>query len=115
LLGDLYREAELAITRDIARHLEQHPGAPAAYADARLDAVRPLRRSAEALVAALQATSARELREAVAAGYRLGTRSVLTEIPRAWFARRSEEHTSELQSRENLVCRLLLEKKKNRG
>src|SRR5690606_42165905 len=28
--------------------------------------------------------------------------------------RRSEEHTSELQSRENLVCRLLLEKKKNR-
>src|SRR5690606_42015816 len=28
-------------------------------------------------------------------------------------ASRSEEHTSELQSRENLVCRLLLEKKKN--
>src|SRR5690606_40855573 len=27
-------------------------------------------------------------------------------------SRRSEEHTSELQSRENLVCRLLLEKKK---
>src|SRR5690606_39790978 len=34
------------------------------------------------------------------------------------MASRSEEHTSELQSRENLVCRLLLEKKKredNRG
>src|SRR5438477_3738266 len=30
---------------------------------------------------------------------------------RAW---RSEEHTSELQSHVNLVCRLLLEKKKNR-
>src|SRR5207302_9229748 len=29
--------------------------------------------------------------------------------------RRSEEHTSELQSRENLVCRLLLEKKKRRA
>src|SRR5690606_24374656 len=28
-------------------------------------------------------------------------------------ADRSEEHTSELQSRENLVCRLLLEKKKD--
>src|SRR5256884_1113690 len=28
--------------------------------------------------------------------------------------RRSEEHTSELQSRLHLVCRLLLEKKKNR-
>src|SRR3712207_6946764 len=28
---------------------------------------------------------------------------------------RSEEHTSELQSRQYLVCRLLLEKKKNRS
>src|SRR4051812_49496308 len=32
------------------------------------------------------------------------------EVP---FGRRSEEHTSELQSHVNLVCRLLLEKKKN--
>src|SRR5688572_31694646 len=33
---------------------------------------------------------------------------------RAQLAReRSEEHTSELQSQSNLVCRLLLEKKKN--
>src|SRR3712207_8146934 len=32
---------------------------------------------------------------------------------RARLARRSEEHTSELQSRQYLVCRLLLEKKKN--
>src|SRR4051812_49857694 len=31
-----------------------------------------------------------------------------------WF-RRSEEHTSELQSHVNLVCRLLLEKKKMDG
>src|SRR5947207_7133728 len=30
------------------------------------------------------------------------------------LARRSEEHTSELQSHSDLVCRLLLEKKKNR-
>src|SRR5687768_17860213 len=29
--------------------------------------------------------------------------------------RRSEEHTSELQSRLHLVCRLLLEKKKNKN
>src|SRR5690606_39784282 len=33
-------------------------------------------------------------------------RSIMDALPR------SEEHTSELQSRENLVCRLLLEKKK---
>src|SRR2546430_4017610 len=35
---------------------------------------------------------------------------------RTWKARlrmRSEEHTSELQSQSNLVCRLLLEKKKS--
>src|SRR5215510_15834336 len=31
---------------------------------------------------------------------------------RSTFFRRSEEHTSELQSRGHLVCRLLLEKKK---
>src|SRR2546429_4116860 len=30
-----------------------------------------------------------------------------------WYAKRSEEHTSELQSRLHLVCRLLLEKKKD--
>src|SRR5438874_10539607 len=37
-------------------------------------------------------------------------------LSRAWpgRARRSEEHTSELQSRRDLVCRLLLEKKKNK-
>src|SRR2546427_1879045 len=35
-------------------------------------------------------------------------------LPRRCFGkRRSEEHTSELQSQSNLVCRLLLEKKKN--
>src|SRR5688572_32761471 len=34
---------------------------------------------------------------------------------RVWRAyRRSEEHTSELQSQSNLVCRLLLEKKKKK-
>src|SRR3989442_9072517 len=31
------------------------------------------------------------------------------------FPKRSEEHTSELQSRPHLVCRLLLEKKKKKG
>src|SRR5690606_41016548 len=38
-----------------------------------------------------------------------GTRGASPGAPAA--APRSEEHTSELQSRENLVCRLLLEKK----
>src|SRR5207302_8877424 len=38
-----------------------------------------------------------------------GPRDELVEV-----GERSEEHTSELQSRENLVCRLLLEKKKKK-
>src|SRR5690606_39796694 len=46
------------------------------------------------------APGAGDVRQAVAARTRCG--------------RRSEEHTSELQSRENLGCRLLLEKKKQR-
>src|SRR3712207_8705644 len=36
-----------------------------------------------------------------------------TDCSRPDWVRRSEEHTSELQSRQYLVCRLLLEKKKN--
>src|SRR2546430_17125623 len=44
-----------------------------------------------------------------------GVRQTPTEISLLMepkLARRSEEHTSELQSQSNLVCRLLLEKKK---
>src|SRR5256886_7170245 len=43
-------------------------------------------------------------------------RSTYNPVTRKWFGfsdNRSEEHTSELQSQSNLVCRLLLEKKKN--
>src|SRR5436309_11783201 len=36
----------------------------------------------------------------------------LRDLSQPTVSHRSEEHTSELQSRENLVCRLLLEKKK---
>src|SRR5690606_18003275 len=39
-------------------------------------------------------------------------RIVLMDEPLSALDKQSEEHTSELQSRENLVCRLLLEKKK---
>src|SRR5690606_41635657 len=43
---------------------------------------------------------------------RLPEEEVYSAILRQREVNRSEEHTSELQSRENLVCRLLLEKKK---
>src|SRR2546427_8660764 len=39
-------------------------------------------------------------------------RNATTSPARGIRAKRSEEHTSELQSQSNLVCRLLLEKKK---
>src|SRR5260370_3981583 len=38
--------------------------------------------------------------------------TMMTTLPSSSSAPRSEEHTSELQSHLNLVCRLLLEKKK---
>src|SRR5258707_7292692 len=45
----------------------------------------------------------------------LGEVERLSEIARGRVAVRSEEHTSELQSRQYLVCRLLLEKKKTQS
>src|SRR2546430_3623930 len=42
----------------------------------------------------------------------LGASMLKKAIATANSTRRSEEHTSELQSQSNLVCRLLLEKKK---
>src|SRR5256886_7751172 len=44
---------------------------------------------------------------------RIAGTSSSTLIPERILSARSEEHTSELQSQSNLVCRLLLEKKKN--
>src|SRR3989442_6306292 len=49
-------------------------------------------------------------------GYETREELMTIDIPTAFYKntadRRSEEHTSELQSRPHLVCRLLLEKKK---
>src|SRR2546427_6252196 len=47
----------------------------------------------------------------------LSERDVLVHLPYDSFEAtvRSEEHTSELQSQSNLVCRLLLEKKKKQN
>src|SRR5436190_4056547 len=46
---------------------------------------------------------------------RIARRPLQFELPALeWASSRSEEHTSELQSHSDLVCRLLLEKKKTR-
>src|SRR3712207_9419085 len=50
---------------------------------------------------------------AVKRGIACSPRDALASCP-SRIVCRSEEHTSELQSRQYLVCRLLLEKKKNR-
>src|SRR5687768_18285008 len=57
--------------------------------------------------------SIRRWRGPPAAGLLPGNSSVSPTARPKW--RRSEEHTSELQSRLHLVCRLLLEKKKNKN
>src|SRR5258707_11126803 len=51
--------------------------------------------------------------QAIAAWHALVTLGLLAD-PANSQVPRSEEHTSELQSRQYLVCRLLLEKKKNK-
>src|SRR5207302_8789600 len=56
--------------------------------------------------ALIEAAGGARLKAAAAAG--------APQTPRSSSPSRSEEHTSELQSRENLVCRLLLEKKKHK-
>ena len=46
-------------------------------------------------------------------GIRRGWAGLVDLVPEKGADNRSEEHTSELQSHHDLVCRLLLEKKKN--
>src|SRR5690606_42112150 len=90
------------------------------YADRRHLPSFPTRRSSDLDLIALVSRIAWELQEEIDefelnpvivhadnAGYTVAD-ALMRRRPQA----RSEEHTSELQSRENLVCRLLLEKKK---
>src|SRR2546425_9123121 len=56
----------------------------------------------------------RAARRAADGGRALPARVMPTTLDFAALAERSEEHTSELQSLAYLVCRLLLEKKKNK-
>src|SRR5690242_21624396 len=66
--------------------------------------------AAQQLSASYQAAQ-REIRSL---GLAHTTSEKLAKLIMEWSATRSEEHTSELQSHVNLVCRLLLEKKKKK-
>src|SRR5690349_22746761 len=74
---------------------DRGPGGPPLRAQPRADRGGPRRRARTHRVAALLHRRPRGL-------------------PPSLRPRRSEEHTSELQSRRDLVCRLLLEKKKKK-
>src|SRR2546429_4299085 len=56
----------------------------------------------------------RSYRSRIRGDLRIRSRRIRALRPRERRALRSEEHTSELQSRLHLVCRLLLEKKKKK-
>src|SRR5690606_41657575 len=82
-----------------ASRLARDDESAAAAAGARFDHVQvPERPDRESRAVAVRREQRGALAAGVAGAVRVGVRS--------------EEHTSELQSRENLVCRLLLEKKK---
>src|SRR5687768_17931548 len=68
-----------------------------------------LRDSTARLIASITFRSARPSSPGVQTGLSSSTHALKWSIS---AAKRSEEHTSELQSRLHLVCRLLLEKKK---
>src|SRR5690625_6213388 len=61
----------------------------------------------------IRAAVAREIPESNISAFSFNCELAGPDLPQVAIDR-SEEHTSELQSRGHLVCRLLLEKKKNR-
>src|SRR3712207_7982528 len=78
-----------------------HPAEPAISAD--IDAVSARVRAETAECRALDGNRARRV---------VGRKDATLRVGEHRLDDRSEEHTSELQSRQYLVCRLLLEKKK---
>src|SRR5690606_5701919 len=101
------------VQRDGTELLMEFIGSPDGAAAPRLAQLRPdpdeLHELGLQLVALLDLTASAGLAHGDLSAYNLLVHDgqlVLIDLPR------SEEHTSELQSRENLVCRLLLEKKK---
>src|SRR6266481_9431523 len=66
----------------------------------------------EALVEATERAESRRVKNKAHARQPVEIRIGFRPVPSEFACRRSEEHTSELQSQFHLVCRLLLEKKK---
>src|SRR5215216_6142310 len=92
-------------------HLNEPPFA-AGYGDAHPRASARSRTCAHGPVSATTPSSSRTARSASPSANAIWCVVRNTAVP-ARLRSRSEEHTSELQSPDHLVCRLLLEKKKN--
>ncbi|MCA1195124.1 phage minor capsid protein [Saccharopolyspora sp. 6V] len=89
-VAELYRHAESQLAALMAQHLAggldgemQSPE----WAARKLAAVRSLRASASAILAALQADSGPAIRQAAADAFRAGWSSALAELPEQWFPR----------------------------
>src|SRR5690606_40025563 len=89
------------------RHAPHHNRAPRA-ASCRVTLLAPIWRAGQAAPHGLDVAAGRRGTAPPRGGGRAGR--VASRRPPRDGVPRSEEHTSELQSRENLVCRLLLEK-----
>src|SRR5207249_4230131 len=94
--------------------MTQLPWSTASIDDWRFDAVR-LQHHVPAIteVALIDAAGREQLLISRVAADAIGSQIDYSQHPKFVEAIRSEEHTSELQSRFDFVCRLLLEKKKN--
>src|SRR5204862_7521817 len=94
-----------------SRTLSLHDALPIlAEGRAIVDAARKNKRIVQTGSQQRSASNFRLACELVRSGY-IGTVKEV-KVGNCWRNARSEEHTSELQSRRDLVCRLLLEKKK---
>src|SRR5438874_7325769 len=106
-LEDRVEELE-KVTRELSRREVALTNALVAAEQAATDVRARARRDAEMIVA-----EAHQEGRSITRGA-LNEQARLTADARRIEALRSEEHTSELQSRRDLVCRLLLEKKKKK-
>ncbi|MGW4411171.1 phage minor capsid protein [Nonomuraea sp. NPDC004702] len=84
-VADLYREVESALITAVAQRLRADLPLPSPFEETKLDAIRKLQASGRLILASLQATRARVIREAIARAYRSGGDAAVADLPADWF------------------------------
>lgn len=84
-VADLYREVEGALVKTIAQRLRADLPLPSPFQEEKLDAIRKLQAGARLILASLQATRARIIRDAIAKAYRSGGDAAVADLPDKWF------------------------------